>query len=325
MRIIDIKVSVILPCYNAESTIIDALDSLLKQTYNDFEVIIIDDGSTDKTNYIISDYISKTASNVKFRLFRQENKGVSSARNFGISKSVGEYITFLDSDDMYHSDFLTKMVNNMENSDFDTLYCCYSRKKNDIFNSSEYEKETVYLNNYNLLDNFMYRIGPCGFFNFIYKKEIIERNNIFFNENLRYAEDIEFIWKYLINCKRGGGFINTNLYWYRNNALSVTNNVNWDITQTIDVIKNIEQELVADKNEFLEKYNSYMYDRAIWAISKEFSFNRDRVLFEKFVRIYDVKKSMANMIFKGNGILVRISSFLYCLNRNLFYIFVRRY
>lgn len=319
-----IDISIILPCYNSEKTILEAMQSILNQTYKNFEVIIIDDGSIDNTAFIVSEYIKKLKLGNKFILLRQSNKGVSSARNYGISKARGKYITFLDSDDMYHKDFLIELVNGIQKFNVDTAYCCYSRKKSEIFNSKNMTIETNLLDNYNLLKNFMYRVGPCVFTNFLYKKSILQDNNILFNEELRYAEDIDFIWRYLINCK-DGVFVNYNLYWYQNNNLSAMNNISWDITQTIEVVVNIEKQLKLTKNEFFDCYKSYMYDRAIWAILKEFSFKRDKLLFRKFIETYDVNKSMKNMMFKGNHILIKLSSFIYILNKNLFYIFVRKY
>lgn len=95
-----VKISVIIPVYNSEKTIIKCIDSAIHQTYPIHEIIIIDDGSTDNTNLIILDYIKNNYIK-NIHLYNQVNSGPSSARNFGINKSNGDWIAFLDSDDIW--------------------------------------------------------------------------------------------------------------------------------------------------------------------------------------------------------------------------------
>ena len=117
------KVSIIIPVYNGENAISISLDSILSQTLKDYEVIIIDDGSNDKTNDIVSSY---TNSDNRFRYFYQENQGVSGARNNGIKKSNGDYICFLDSDDFYDSTFICKMYSKIFEKKSEACYCGYN-------------------------------------------------------------------------------------------------------------------------------------------------------------------------------------------------------
>lgn len=95
-----LMVSVIIPYYNSESTIIRAIESVATQTFTDFEIILVDDGSNDNTHFIVDGYIKKH-DEIFFKHYYQENTGPSEARNFGISKSDAEYIAFLDSDDSW--------------------------------------------------------------------------------------------------------------------------------------------------------------------------------------------------------------------------------
>lgn len=100
------KVSVIIPCYNLGQYLDEAVDSVLAQTFQDFEIIIVNDGSTDEfTNKLLANYIKP-----KTRVLTTDNQGLPSARNNGIKTSKGEYICCLDADDKYHSDFLEKTV-----------------------------------------------------------------------------------------------------------------------------------------------------------------------------------------------------------------------
>jgi glycosyltransferase involved in cell wall biosynthesis len=101
------KISIIIPSYNREKLIIRSINSILNQTYQNIEVILIDDGSTDNTKKVISQIKDKRFRYIKLR----KNKGANVARNIGIQKAIGNYIAFQDSDDFFHSDKLEKQIN----------------------------------------------------------------------------------------------------------------------------------------------------------------------------------------------------------------------
>lgn len=108
-------VSVIMPAYNAERTIVEAIESVLNQTFTDFELIVINDDSKDGTLQIIKDFISKDK---RVKLINNENNlGVSESRNKGVTSAKGEFIAFLDSDDMWRNDKLEKQLEIMKNCD----------------------------------------------------------------------------------------------------------------------------------------------------------------------------------------------------------------
>jgi glycosyltransferase involved in cell wall biosynthesis len=111
-----VKVSVIIPNFNNAEYIKESIDSVLFQTYKDFELIVVDDGSTDNSMEILEEYKSK------IRILRQSNSGVASARNLGILESKGSLIAFLDSDDIWTSDKLEKQIMKMETLSLDLVY-----------------------------------------------------------------------------------------------------------------------------------------------------------------------------------------------------------
>ncbi len=118
------KIAVIIPAYNVEKYIERTLRSLMKQTFKNFETIIINDGSTDNTEKIIQEVLQNA--NFQWKLINQENQGVSAARNRGIIESKGEYISFLDADDYYHPIFLEKMYNKTKEKNYDVIFCNYA-------------------------------------------------------------------------------------------------------------------------------------------------------------------------------------------------------
>lgn len=117
-------ISVVIPTYNSEKTVLIAIKSVLMQNYQDWEIVIVDDGSKDDTFNVIDDFLKTLPHNisVKIKLLKQENQGPSAARNLGVNLSKGEYIAFLDSDDVWDKNKLEIQMKHMENDD--SLYLC---------------------------------------------------------------------------------------------------------------------------------------------------------------------------------------------------------
>lgn len=113
-----IKFSIIVPVYNVEKYILECLDSILKQDYDNYEILLINDGSTDKSGNICEIYAAK---NEKIKVFHKKNGGLSSARNFGLERATGDYVVFVDSDDYIASWSLTEFYKILKNKNFDIL------------------------------------------------------------------------------------------------------------------------------------------------------------------------------------------------------------
>ena len=118
------KVSIIVPVYNVESYLDQCISSILDQTYKDIELILVDDGSTDNSSHICVEW---KAHDNRIHYIRQENRGVASARNKGISTSSGDYIVFCDSDDMLADVFVEKMLETAQKYDVDIVSCDYTK------------------------------------------------------------------------------------------------------------------------------------------------------------------------------------------------------
>lgn len=106
------KISVIIPVYNTESTLHKCVDSILNQSYEDWELLLIDDGSKDHSAFICDEYAQQDK---RIKVFHKENGGVSSARNIGIDNAEGKWITFIDSDDWVERNYLSNLYQNDEN------------------------------------------------------------------------------------------------------------------------------------------------------------------------------------------------------------------
>ncbi|WP_143425821.1 glycosyltransferase family 2 protein, partial [Gilliamella sp. wkB171] len=185
-------VSIIIPVYNSSSFILKTLNSLQKQTYENYEIIIINDGSTDNTNDILEEYNKK---NCNVTLYYQKNSGVSVARNKGIELSKGEFITFLDSDDIYLPSFLEKLVSKQIQTNADLVYCGYNR----ISDSGKLTVIPCSFKEGNILDSYLQKNGYFHFSSILIRKNILLKYSINFEAGCNLSEDLLFTVKLLSN------------------------------------------------------------------------------------------------------------------------------
>ena len=186
----NIKVSVIVPVFNEEQYISTTLDSIINQNFNDFELIVVDDGSTDSTLDIVNEKLSD--SNINYKVFHQENKGVSSARNRGINESSGDYIVFVDADDYILTDHLVQLYN--PDYDFSLIQLV---KKDGKSMSNPYIYETEEMTTKKFIGLELEMKIPFNFVQLSYNADIIKSNDLKFREDVTYAEDSDFAMRAL--------------------------------------------------------------------------------------------------------------------------------
>lgn len=201
-------VSVIIAVYNCEKYLSNLLCNVKNQTFTDFEVIFVDDSSTDESYKILEEFCKNDE---RFSLYSKENTGVSSARNFGIKKAKGEYLVFWDGDDEVSPDFLKIMV---ENADCDKLTVCGFY--NDV--NAKQEKKVYSENLVDVLDsNAVSYLQDKWLFNTlwnkIFLKKIVDENIVRFEENFSMGEDLDFVLQYVKHVD-GYKVINEPLYTY---------------------------------------------------------------------------------------------------------------
>lgn len=186
----NVKISVILPVFNEEKYIKATLDSIINQNFSDFEVIVVDDGSTDGTLKIVEETFKD--SSIAHKIIHQENRGVSSARNRGISLSCGEYIVFLDGDDYILTDHLSQLYN----PDYDfSLIQLVKKEGDDLTNPHFYESDEITTKDFIKLELEM-KI-PFNFVQLSYKADIIKKYDLKFREDVSYGEDTDFAMRAL--------------------------------------------------------------------------------------------------------------------------------
>lgn len=213
------EISVVIPVYNVEIKIQRCLNSLKNQSFSDFEVILINDGSTDQSGKICDKY---AANDKRFRVIHQNNQGVSVARNIGITIANGKYITFIDSDDYVSRDFLYKLYGAICSSDADMVMSNYYMSfsdRDDVYMEHGYRNGNILKKDE--IKNIFYKhikendctVGYFCLWNKLYRSSLIKENHIFLNEDMSFGEDMLFVMQCLKFCEKIA-FIEEALYYY---------------------------------------------------------------------------------------------------------------
>lgn len=213
------KVTMIIPAYNAEKTIEKCLDSVLNQTYSNLEILIIDDGSSDRTAEIVNKYSKQDS---RINLYQQQNAGVSSARNQGLNLCTGKYIQFIDADDYLEKDMTEKLVGVFEKDNEVGLVSCICVE--DYRTEQKMMKMTA-REEMNKVETMRAMLEPDSIRGFLPNKlfvaEIIRKNAIRMEEDIYVCEDLVFCLQYASYVKKSN-FINKVLYHYVYRDDSVT-------------------------------------------------------------------------------------------------------
>jgi glycosyltransferase involved in cell wall biosynthesis len=259
------KISVIIPVYNVEKYLSQCLDSVINQTFKDFECICVNDGSTDNSLTILQEYSNKDN---RIKIINQKNSGSSIARNKALRQSIGQYIAFIDSDDFVSNDYLEKLITVAEKENSNIVYCrhkMYYPLDNRYENGPNREKLIKLFFEYSkskgenkqikyILDIVENSRSICMK---LYKSEVIKNNNIYFFENI-FAE-MDYSFNILINLySRKISLLDEELYYYRKQISSITSKkktfrIN-AINSFICLTKEMEKRNLLKNNEILKKF-----------------------------------------------------------------------
>ena len=281
-------ISVIVPVYNVENYLSKCISSIIKQSYKNFELILVDDGSTDKSGAICDIFAEKDG---RIKALHKINEGVSSARNYGIKQACGKYICFVDSDDYVLDDYLLNLISCVDN-DIDFVLSGYEL----ISNSSHYISS---VSNYictgktRLLLSSYSRLYCCyAPYGKLFKRNIISKHNLQFDPAIHYGEDRLFVFGYLsyvdtvavtpyidyCYCRRDGSLV-SRIYQFEQELYAYTQSI-----------------LVADRFLNLQNLKDTKYKTLIYSIVADFANRVLNSIYTSTDRTYQERMSLLHQI-----------------------------
>lgn len=306
-------VSVIMPCYNAGKYIEASVRSFLENTWSrKCELIIVNDGSTDSSPDLIRSMMKESPEGL-IRLVDIPNSGVSSARNRGLEEAAGEYVAFLDADDSYGTLFLEVLLTGIRECGADVNYCFWTPSPVGLCHEKIRSRA---ISRQEALDMFLYRKKRMGVWSMLFRREIIEAGGIAFSRDIRYGEDIEFLWRYILRC---GAFAVTEApyYYYRQSPDSAMSRTTWNKTDILEAMRRVGEAAAELDPEFRSRFEAYMIPRKVLALQKDFAQAGAKEYFTRLARSSD-RGAMKEVIARGKA-AERSAAFLYLVSPGLFY------
>lgn len=245
-------ISIIVPVYNSENYIERCIESILSQTYADWELIVVNDGSTDDSEKIIKHLVALDS---RIRYYYKNNGGVSSARNLGIKNAKGEFILFLDSDDWLSYNTCEVLIRNIKQTNADCVVFGLTQSHGNIWAPIMYRRYDSLKDLKNEFDYWLNTELLSSSVNKLYKKSLLKKG---FNEEISFGEDLIFSLDYISNCEKIL-FIEAPLYQHEvYNASSITHSFFLNRLNEIEYIQNKVLEFADDIN--IETYRKYYSD-----------------------------------------------------------------
>jgi len=304
-------ISIIVPVYNNEKFLTRCINSILIQTYKKFELLIIDDGSTDKSGEMCDKYalIDK-----RIRVYHIKKSGVSSARNYGLDKIKGKYVCFIDSDDYVDKDYLKILYTNIIKSNSDISICGHNIVSKKI--KKFYPKKIEFISENNCLDILVkHKYFKGHIWDKMYKYELIK--NIKF-PNINYYEDLEFNFNVFKKTKKII-YDSVPLYNYYKNENSLLNSkFNFKKLVFIDICNEIKKHYIKNNYNliYINSLTDYLHICSAHALLSNFD-NNNLLCYKKIINY--IRKNIMRIIFKDKiGFKHKIAAIIMSINKNLY-------
>ena len=279
------KISVIVPVYNVEAYLERCVESILQQTYAHFELILINDGSTDSSGQIC-DHLASQYGNIKAHHI--ENAGVSNARNMGIQLATGSWVTFIDSDDFVTQDYLTTLASAVEGVNVGFVIAPLHHIKNGIVtdlppHSGKTELWSTEETMKELLMTTRTSFFPVAK---LFKRDLLADEK--FNTNYHLAEDALFLTELLLKTRCSSVFIDKPVYYYDHREGSATTSVNRYVFDTIEVY----QQIIAQVSQAFPNLKYELINRECWSYITVY----DKIIFTSREEYQKEKAELRNWI-----------------------------
>lgn len=188
-------ISVIMPIYNVEKYIENCIKSIINQDFENFEIVLVDDGSQDDSVKIVEAILDNTT--LDYKVYKKPNGGVSSARNYGYKKANSDYVIFIDSDDVICENYLSILYNAAIETNADISICNYNFVKNQSIGTEKIPNTSVYSSD-EFSNRFLKRNIDFILPTMLIRKEVLDSNKILFNENTSFSEDQQYMWECIL-------------------------------------------------------------------------------------------------------------------------------
>ena len=279
------KISVIVPVYNVETYLERCVESILQQTYAHFELILINDGSTDSSGMICENLASR---HENIKVYHLENAGVSNARNTGIKLATGAWITFIDSDDFVTQDYLATLASAAEGLNVGFVIAPLHHIKNGIVTDlpSHSEKTELWSTEETMKELLM--TTRTSFFPVakLFKRDLLADEK--FNTNYHLAEDALFLTELLLKTRCSCVFIDKPVYYYDHREGSATTSVNRHVFDTIEVY----QQIIAQVSKAFPNLKYELINRECWSYITVY----DKIIFTSREEYQKEKAELRNWI-----------------------------
>lgn len=306
------KVTIVIPIYNADKYLAECLDSVISQTYKNLEIILVNDGSKDNSEKIALEYAKN---NKRIIYIYQNNSGVSSARNLGISKSSGEYICFIDSDDYICKDFIYNLVDDMEKYSVDITTTATTTKEC-LIDDNIVEKVEVVDSDDALVRLYYGRLERSENGVQLFTTKLLKDNNITFDISNSICEDFVFLVKAL-TCSNQIAIDYRIMYYYRLNPCSAMHQkMNVNFFKSISYKSEVGLAVVDNYYGLFDAINVDLFSSSMSIAVRAYSERKEwHKEFRQIWRNIDLHK-WSTLNNKNAKFKYRIAALLYCLFGN---------
>lgn len=308
------EISVVVPCYQVEQYIKESVLSMKNQSFRNYEIVLVDDGSMDRTIPLAMETLENFD---RVKVVHQTNSGLPAARNTGIKAAEGKYVCFLDSDDIISPSHLMDLYNLCESEKLNACFSLFETTKEDNRNGAEVNdaKPTIF-NRSQLMKNAMdrkIRIHCCSL---LINRDFLLKNDLYFNEKLKYAEDTEYRWRLFPKLEKIG-CTNKATYKYltRSNSLMTSQNVDRVLTALDELDKTINNNLTEFPED--ERIWSLLPQRIFLSLCRSFARSANYSTFKELI-IKSNKKIDLPFIIHYKDTKVKILAMVFFVSKKLF-------
>lgn len=314
-------ISIVVPVYNGENHIDKIVHDLNSQTYKDFEVIFIDDGSTDRTHEVIRSL--PASHSYPIHILYQENSGVSAARNAGLRRVQGEYICFVDVDDRICADYLLSLYRAITESGCSIALGHITRSMKEWTTACDHSKPTIHTKD-EFLREYLYRGSQYSLCACIFRTDALRSLGLTFKEGYRYSEDVHLLWRFIAR-QDSVAVIHKPIYFYTDNPYSAMRRMDVNRIDAIRLMEELEIYMDQFAPEFSPEFRKYAVARHHWSILWQAAMFFDKYGdFHQYYLHFAMKDNMRKLYYYPD-MRVSVSARIFNVSNYIYFVLIRLY